>query len=68
MRTKYAEAHVTSTDKIAAKVGGMSRSQLKCTLLSIRNRFRLDLTEEFLESVSRDRLRHMLLNALLKMR
>ena len=68
MRTKFAEPHVTSADKIAAKVAGMSRSQLKWTLLSLRRRFRLDLTEQFLESLCTDRLRHILLAALLETR
>ena len=68
MKTKCAEPNTTSADKIAAKVAGMSRTQLKSTLLSMRSRFRLNLTEEFLESLSRSRMRHILLTALLKTR
>ena len=68
MKTKYAEPNTTSADKIAAKVAGMSQSQLKLALLSLRRRLRPNLTEQALESLSSDRLRHMLSNAILKSR
>lgn len=51
---------------MSVKVASMSRSQLKWALLSLQTRFRMDFTEEFLESLSKDRLRHILLAALLK--
>ena len=66
MSTKLADPKVSSADKMSVKVASMSRSQLKWTLLSLRTRFRMDFTEEFLESLSKDRLRHILLAALLK--
>lgn len=66
MSTKLADRKVTSADKMSVKVASMSRSQLKWALLSLQTRFRMDFTEEFLESLSKDRLRHILLAALLK--
>ena len=66
MKTKYAEPKTRSADKIAGKVAGMSRSQLKWALLSFRGRLRAKLTEQALESLSRDRLEHMLLAAMHK--
>ncbi len=66
MSIKLAEPKVSSADKMSVKVASMSRSQWKWTLLSLRTRFRMDFTKEFLESLSRDRLRYILLAALLK--
>lgn len=66
MKTQYAQPNTTSADKIAGKVAGMSRSQLKLALLSLRKRLRPNITEQALESFSRARLQHMLSNAILK--
>ena len=57
-----------SADKLAVNLAGMSRSQLKRKLLSLKTRFPLDFTEEFLDSMSSDKLRHILLAALLNSR
>ena len=57
-----------SAEKLATNLAGMSRSQLKRKLLSIKTRFPLDFTEEFLNSLSSDRLRHILLAAQLNSR
>ena len=62
---KYKRTKSPSAEKLAASMAGMSRSQLKRKLLSIKTRFPLDFTEEFLDSLSSDKLRHILLAALL---
>ncbi len=53
-------------ERIATKLASMSRSQLKGSLQSLKTRFRLDFTDEFLDSLSKDKLGHILLAALLK--
>ena len=66
MKIKYAEPKTTSADKIASKVAVMSHSQLKWALLSLRSRIRANITEQGLDCLSRERLRGMLLIAMLK--
>ena len=57
-----------SSEKLSTNLAGLSRSQLKRKLLSLKTRFPLDFTEEFLDSLSSDKLRHILLAALLNSR
>ena len=66
MKTKFAEPKTRSADKIAGKVAGMSRTQLKWALLSMRSRLRENITGQYLDSLSPDRLRKMLLSAMLE--
>ena len=54
-----------SAERIAVKLASMSRSQLKGSLRSLKTRFRMDFTDEFLDSLSKDKLCHILLAALL---
>ena len=60
---KWSKIGADSADKIATRLASLSRSQLKRQLLTMRTRFRLDFTEEFLDSLSRDKLQHILLAA-----
>ena len=46
----------------------MSRSQLKRRLRSVKVRFKMDFTDKFLDSLSKDELRHVLLAAQLNAR
>ena len=55
-------------EKIAVKLAGLSRVQLKRQLLTMQTRFRMDFSEEFLDSLSKDELRHILLAAHLNAR
>ena len=57
-----------SVEKIAVKLAGLNRAQLRGQLLNMRTRFRMDFTAEYLDSLSKDRLRHILLAAHLKAR
>ena len=57
-----------SVEKIAVKLVGLSRGQLRRQLLSMRTKFRMDFTAEYLDSLSKDQLRHILLAAHLKAR
>ncbi len=43
----------------------LSRDQIKPRLLNFPSRTRLDFTEEFLEKLTTDQLRHILLSAIL---
>ena len=56
----------TDLDKIATSIAGMNRKAVKRALLSFDGRFKMDFSEEYLESLSLDRLRHILLAAKLQ--
>ena len=58
----------SSAEKIAVELAGLSRMQLKRQLFTMQTRFRMDFTEEFLDSLSKDELRHILLAAHLNAR
>ena len=58
---KCKKTRSSSAEQLAVKLAGMSKSQLKRQLLSLKTRFPLDFTEEFLDSLSSDKLRHILL-------
>lgn len=57
-----------SAEKIAVKLASLSRGQLRGQLMNMRTRFRMDFTKEYLDSLSKDRLRHILLAAHLNAR
>ena len=65
---KCKKTRSSSAEKLAAKLAGMSKPQLKRQLLSLKAGFPLDFTEEFLDSLSSDKLRHILLAARLNSR
>ena len=58
----------TYLDKEATAVAGLDRSELTSRIKNFRGRFKLDFTEDYLNKLSVDRLRHILLAALLNAR
>ncbi len=52
-------------ERTATSVAGLNRGELKRRIRNFRGRFKLDFTENYLNTVSVDRLRHILLAALL---
>ena len=53
----------TQTDRIATKIAQMNRHKVQKEILHFRGRFKLDFTKAYLESLSVDKLRHILLAA-----
>ena len=52
-----------ATDKLVRKIAVMDRNHLIRMLKNFRGNFRLDFTDQFLNSVSLERLRHICLAA-----
>jgi hypothetical protein len=52
-------------EKTAVSVATLGRGELKRRIKNFRGRFKLDFTEDYLNTVSLDRLRHILLAALI---
>ncbi len=52
----------------AASIADLSRAELKRRITNFRGRFKLDFTEDYLNRLSVDRLRHILLAALMNAR
>ena len=65
---KTGKGKTAEAERIATKLASMSRSQLKGSLRSLKARFRMDFTEDYLNRTSVDRLRHILLAALINAR
>ena len=55
---RYVERQVTS-------VAALGRDELKKRIRNFRGRFKLDFTEDYLNKISVERLRHILLAALI---
>ncbi|MCP4614661.1 MAG: hypothetical protein GY845_38770 [Planctomycetes bacterium] len=55
---RYVERQVTS-------IAALGRDELKRRIKNFRGRFKLDFTEDYLNKISVDRLRHILLAALI---
>lgn len=51
-------------DKIATSIASLGKEDVKTRIKTFKGRFRMDFTDEYLESLSIDRLRHILLAAL----
>jgi hypothetical protein len=49
----------------ATSIAVLSRAQLKRRIKNFRGRFKLDFTDDYLDTISLDRLRHILMAALL---
>lgn len=60
---KWSKPNQPSAEKIAVRLTGLNRSELKRRLLSLKTRFTMDFSEQFLDSLSEERLRHILLAA-----
>ena len=52
-------------EKAATSIATLGRSELKRQIKNFRGRFKLDFTDAYLDSASVDRLRHILLAALI---
>lgn len=52
-------------EQTATSIAALGRDELKRRIRSFRGRFRLDFTEDYLNALSVDRLRHILLAALI---
>ena len=52
-------------NKQATTISGLDRSELKKRIKNFNGRFKLDFTEDYLNKLSVERLRHILLAALL---
>ena len=58
----------SSFEKIVSAIAGLNKSEVKRRLLQFRGRIKLDFTESYLDSLSTDKLRHILLAAMTKVR
>ena len=52
-------------EQTATSIASLGRDELKRRIRNFRGRFRLDFTEDYLNNLSVDRLRHVLLAALI---
>jgi len=52
-------------EQTATSIAALGRTELKRRIKNFRGRFKLDFTEEYLNNISVDRLRHILLAALI---
>ena len=57
-----------SFERSATSIAGLNRVQLKNRIKHFRGRFKLDFTDDYLDGISVDRLRHILLAALINAR
>ena len=55
-------------EKTATSIAALGRQELKKRIRNFRGRFKLDFSEDYLDALSLDRLRHILLAALLNAR
>ena len=53
----------SSVDKIIVFIAGLQKTEIKTKLMNFKGKPRLDFTEDYLESLSEDKLRHILLAA-----
>lgn len=58
-------ATTTYFDREATTIAALGRNELKRRIKNFRGRFKLDFTEDYLNNLSIDRLRHILLAALI---
>jgi len=52
-------------DREATSIAALGRNELKRRIRNFRGRFKLDFTDDYLNNLSVDRLRHILLAALI---
>ena len=52
-------------DNLATSIASLEKEEVKDRLRNFKGRFRLDFTDEYLDQLSVDRLRHILLAALI---
>ncbi len=54
-----------SLEQITASISGMGKHELRNRIRKFKGRFRLDFTDDYLNHASVDRLRHILLAAMI---
>ena len=54
----------SSFEKIVSAIASLSKPEVKRRLMHFKGRIKLDFTESYLDSLSADRLRHILLAAM----
>lgn len=54
-----------SLDDLAISISSLGKSELKRQISNFKGRFKLDFTEEYLDSLGANSLRHILMAALL---
>ena len=52
-------------ERTATSIASLNKTQLKSRIKNFRGRFKLDFTEDYMNKLSADRLRHILLAALI---
>ena len=52
-------------DNLTVSVASLGKNQVRARLKGFRGRFKMDFTEDYLNKLSLDRLRHILLAAML---
>jgi len=52
-------------EQTAASIASMDKEELKAQIRNFKGRFKLDFTDSYLDNISVDRLRHILLAALI---
>ena len=55
-------------EKAATSIAALGKEELKKRIKNFRGRFKLDFSEDYLDALSLDRLRHILLAALINAR
>jgi hypothetical protein len=55
-------------ERLTVTIAGLGRDEVKSQIKGFRGRFRLDFSDEYLDALSVDRLRHILLAALMTAR
>ncbi len=55
-------------EQVSTSIAVLGRSELKSRIKSFRGRFKLDFTDDYLDAIGIDRLRHILLAALITAR
>ena len=55
-------------EKTATSIAALGKDELKKRIRNFRGRFKLDFSEDYLDALSLDRLRHILLAALINAR
>ena len=58
-------APTRSFEQVALAVNSLTKSQIKRRLLNFKGRFKLDFTEKYLDCLTVEKLKHILLAALL---
>ena len=58
----------TYFDREVTSIASLGRNELKRRIINFQGRFKLDFTEDYLSKLSVDRLRHILLAALINVK